>query len=54
MNSFVKSFTKSVIVSLGFSCGENVSLGRVAYLVRPPAAGVELGETNFDGFSSHR
>ncbi len=25
---------------------------RVAHLVRPPAAGVEVGETNFDGFCS--
>ncbi len=28
--------------------------GRVAHLVHPPAVGVEVGETNFDGFSSHR
>ncbi len=28
--------------------------GRVAHLVRQPTAGVEVGETNFDGFSSHR
>lgn len=29
-------------------------IGRVAHLVRPPAAGVEAGETNIDEFSWRR
>ena len=29
------------------------SYSLVAYLVGPPAAGLEVGETDFDGFSSH-